>query len=329
VIEGGGLDPVDRGKLTESLGLGCAGLIALWALFGSALVLVASLDKVQIQQISHLKAHLATIGVWAGAMGGLLAGIDWITPVLQKARLKEILVSVWVWLAEQRAGRFTTLLYKESAQRCFALLSHATLIFFLILLVGKRAGHFKGIPLHLEVGKPRIYPFQVWVDIGAVILSSWFFGWKLYPRLAAWIASVPSLFRYFLRALGTLALGVILMFFMLLLELPIYLIQLSATHKEHQAPTAKAVAAAFHGQAVVIVLHALTAVITAPVLAGTLMIQYLVFCSLYWIILVWAVILILRSFQFFIERIVSGNQGPVLAASALLAAISSAIKIFG
>jgi hypothetical protein len=59
------------------------------------------------------------------------------------------------------------------------------------------------------------------------------------------------------------------------------------------------------------------------------MIQTLVFCSLYWIILVWAVILILRSLQFFIERVVSGNQGPVLAASALLAAISSAIKIFG
>ena len=186
-------------------------------------------------------------------MGGILTAIDWITPVPHKARLKEILVSVWVWLAEQRAGRFTTLLYKESAQRVFALLSHASLIFFLLVLVGKRAGHFKSVPLFLEVGQPRIYPFQVWIDIGAVILSSWFFGWKLYPRLAVWIASVPSLFRYFMRALGTLALSLILMFSILLLELPIHLIQLSATHKEHQAPTTEAVAAAFHGQVVVIV----------------------------------------------------------------------------
>jgi hypothetical protein len=141
---------------------------------------------------------------------------------------------------------------------------HASLIYLLIVLIGKRSEHFKDIPLLLELGKPRIYPFQIWVDIGAVILSSWFFGWKLYPRIAAWIAAAPSFFRYFLRALGSLAIGFILMFAILILEIPIYLIQFSAPHKGYQAPAAGAVAAAFHGRVVVIALHALTAVISAP-----------------------------------------------------------------
>jgi hypothetical protein len=132
-----------------------------------------------------------------------------------------------------------------------------------------------------------------------------------------------------LRALGALALGFLLMFSSLLLGLPIHLIEERAVHQEQHAPTAEAIATAFRGKGVVIFLHALTAGIVAPILAGTLMIQTLVFCSVYWIILVWAVIVILRGFQFFIERVASGNQGPVLAASALLAAISSAVKIFG
>jgi hypothetical protein len=121
---------VDREKLTETLGIGCLGLIVLWALLFGGLFLVSFLAKPQIRHVINLKPFLASCGLWAGATAGILTAIDWITPVQRKTRLKEILVSVWVWLAEQKAGRFTILLFKESAQRVFALLSHAILVFF-------------------------------------------------------------------------------------------------------------------------------------------------------------------------------------------------------
>jgi hypothetical protein len=236
------------------------------------------------------------------------------------------MVSAWVWLAEQKAGRFVAPLYKSTVQRAFAIAAHIFVAVIIISFVGSSFGHLKN-PTILQLGNPRLYRFQIWVDVAAMALSSWVFGWRLYPRIAAWIACGQNLWVYFRRALGVYAIFWILVFVLLLLQAPILYVMFKNVNGEDPVATAKAVEIAFHGKAAVVVVHAATATMSAPVLAGLLTLQTVVFLSFYWLVLVWVAILILRVSQYFIERVIAGNQGPVLALSVLLLAISGAMKI--
>lgn len=315
----------------ERLGLGCGVVLALW--FGAAVLMtgVAHLalrgSSLDVLSWSILKSRITSVGVWAGATGGILAAIDWMMPVTTKTALKEAMVSVWVWLEEQKAGRFMTILQKTTAQRIFALLAHITIAVIVIMFLGQQVGYFKKWHVQMELGHPRLYGFQIWIDIGAVALSSWVFGWRIYPRLFAWIASSATVGKYLKRALGVYACFWILLGILLALQSPIFAVMSSKTNFEDPAASIRAIEAALGGKAVVIVLQAITATVGAPVMAGLIMLQTMVFCSVYWLAIVWFAMMVFRSVGYFIERILAGNNGPVLTVSALLVAVSSAVKI--
>ncbi len=318
--------------MVERLGTGCAVLLLIWILFAAGISgtpwLLTHVAGSNGWSWAYLKHVLSTAGIWAGALAGVLTITDWSVPAESKGRFKDRLVGVWVWLAQQSRGRFTRLLFHIRAQRAFAILTHFSIGLIVLLFLGQRVGRFRGIRVILELGHPRLYPFQIWIDVSAVVLSSWWFGWHLYPRLAAWIADGQKLRTYFKRALGLYAAFWFLLFTVLLLQSPVLFLMMSKFDFDKPDAAAQAIEDALHGRAVVVVVHALTALLSAPVMAGLLMLQTVIFCSVYWLLLVWLVMIMIRSAQYFVERIVAGNQGPVLAISALLVAVSSALKLF-
>ena len=116
------------------------------------------------------------------------------------------------------------------------------------------------------------------------------------------------------------------MFLVLLVQLPlIYPLVKSPTDKG-EAVIVAYVENAFGGQFIVTVLHAVTAIISAPVFAETFMLQNIFFLSVYWLIIVVILIALFRICQFILERVVENKNGPVLALSGLLIGVGAIIK---
>ena len=305
-------------------------ILALFFLVGAAGTLLGLFfthpNFLRVPAWSAVKPHLTHFGIWAGTCAGVLTIIDWLTPANAKKSISNLMVSAWAWLGQQQAGKFKILLFNQRFQRVFAVLAHITIAWIVLAFLGQRLGYFKGISVSLEIGHPRLYPFQVWVDALAILISSWLFGWRVYPRIAFWIASSSTLGQYFKRALGSYGCCWLLTFFVLIMQSPIFFVMFAHSNFANPEAEARGIEIALHGRVVVTVIHAITALISAPVLAGLLMLQTVVFCSVYWLILVMLVMLVFRCVQYFIERVVAGNQGPILALSGLLVAISVVLK---
>jgi hypothetical protein len=323
--------PMKREIAIERLGIACGIFISAFFMLGALASLIAQIEihqgSLHLPPWNAVKPHLATFGIWAGTCAGVLTAIDWFTPTDKKNRIKDLTVSIWVWLAAQKSGTFTKILLSRNTQRAFAVFTHATIALLILAFLGKSHGLYRVVTISLELGHPRLYSFQVWVDILALALSSWLFGWKLYPRIATWIANTPKIGTYFKRALGAYGCSWLLLWLVLAVQSPILFVMFSHDSLENPAAEAHAIELALHGKVVVVILHAVTAVLTAPVMAGLLMLQTVVFLSFYWVVIVAFTMIVFRAVQYFIERIAAGSQGPVLAVSALLVALSAALKI--
>lgn len=334
-----------RDVAIERLGLACEIFLSLFFLVGFIAAAIGFFGShpgyATLPQWSTVKPKLATFGIWAGTCGGLLAALDWFLPGAKKNRLKDMTVSIWVWLAAQKAGRFTKLLLSLTAQRVFAIVAHVSIAFIVLGFLAKIHGLLKGWSASFELGHPRIYFFQVWVDIAALALSCWLFGWWIYPRVAQWIAAspaiaiannaetnTPQLAMYFKRAFGAYACTWLLLGALLVLQSPILYVMFSHEIPDDPVAEAHAIQVAFHGKAVVVALHAITAILSAPVMTALLMLQTLVFLSLYWIVLIGLLMAIFGVLRFFIERAAAGNQGPILTISALFVTVGAIFKIF-
>ena len=138
----------------------------------------------------------------------------------QKSRLAGVAETAWLWLSDQRAGRFTTLVRSTRVQRGFALFAHLSM---LCLMLAFLARVFFGIRINvgLEIGHPRLYLFQVWVDVAALLVSACLVAWWAHPKVALWIGSAPSLPRYYGRAAKAYAFGWLAMLALLVVQLPI------------------------------------------------------------------------------------------------------------
>ena len=63
----------------------------------------------------------------------------------------------------------------------------------------------------------------------------------------------------------------------------------------------------------VVCVHAVAAIITAPVLAEAFMVVTILFLSFYWVVIVYALMGIYRVRAFAAQRVAESKEGPVLA----------------
>lgn len=269
---------------------------------------------------------LTNVTMWTGASVGLLKVVDWLLLDGQKRRVKDFAATAWFWLSDQRAGRFTGLLRSYRAQRIFSLATHGMLVGLTLAFLVQT---YFGIDLHtrFDLGYPRLYRFQVWVDVVALFFSAVLISRKWHPRIASWIAQPESLWRYFGRTLLALGGAFGAMFVMLIPQLMISSFALDGfdTPAKDVGPLLET---RLGGHGGVVAIHALTAFIRAPLLAEMLMLNTILFLSFYWLVLVWIGMLVFRVVQFFCIRIAESSDGPVLAISGLLVAIGAVAKAF-
>jgi hypothetical protein len=257
---------------------------------------------------------LASVTILTGVSGGILKGIDWLLPDSLRNRLKDSAATVWLWLSDQRAGKFTGLLRSQRTQRIFSLFTPVAIIAFTLAVVVQTYLHINlNVEANLELGYTRIYPIEVWVDVAALIISAAFLSWRWHPRLAAWIARPQSLWDYFGRALVSFVTSFGLLCVALI---PWYIIQDAGSSLE-QRPS---------GPVVIVAIHTLTAFAVAPFLAEILLLYAILVLSFCWLVLVWLMILAFRVVQFILIRIEKNPKGPVLAVCGILAAIGGVAK---
>ena len=180
----------------------------------------------------------------------------------------------------------------------------------------------------LQMGHPRLYEFQVWVDVAALLLSAAIISVKVHPRVADWIGRAPSLWAYFARCAKGFGLCVLAAFVVLAAQYPITGFDSPMFTEEDPEKMIAAYESMLGGSLGVVAVHALSAVVAAPIMAEWMLLQTVLFLSFYWIVLVWAAILLFRVSQFILIRIVESSNGPVLALSGLLIGVGAVAKAF-
>ncbi len=268
---------------------------------------------------------LTTAMIWSGGVVGALKLFDWLLGSRQKKWLASSAETGWIWLSYQRAGRYTSLIRNRSMQIWFSVLTHA---FMVLIVLAFLARVFLGVRLEasLELGHPRLYPFQVWVDVAASLLSTVVVSWRLHPTITSWIAHAETLPQYFGRCAKAFGLSVASALVLLLLQYPIIGFSSPFFTMENPAEVVEAYERLLGGRIGVTVIHAMTATLAAPVMAEWMMLQSILFLSFYWLCMVWLVTGLARIAQFVLLRIVESKDGPVIALSGLLIGVGALAK---
>lgn len=265
--------------------------------------------------------------IWTGVSIGVLKVVDWLLTAAQKRKLSSFAETAWLWLSDQRAGRFTSLVRSPRVQRAFSIFTHVSMLAITLAFLARV---FWGVRIdaQFQLGHPRVYLFQVWIDAVALAVSALFLSWWVHPRIALWIASAPSLPRYFGRALKAFGLCILAAITLVVLQYPITGFSSPAFRYDTLDEIRFAYEQMLGGQPGVVAVHALTALVSAPVVAEWMLVQTILFLSLYWIIAVWLMILLFRFLQFILIRIVDSKDGPVLALSGVLVGVGAVAKVF-
>lgn len=268
---------------------------------------------------------LTTIMIWTGASVGILKVIDWILSNDQKVFLTDHATNLWIFLDDQRSGKFISVLLLRNAQIAFVIIAH---LFLIAIILSFLARVFLGwqTNAYLNIGMPRLYEFQVWIDVAAVLFSAGFLALTVHPRIAYWIGQARNIWRYFGRCLIALGCCVALALLCLVLLSPIAGFDSPAFTLDEPEQIKDAYESMLGGKIGTISVHAITALILSPIMAELMLIQTILFMSLYWLILVYLCMAIFRILQFILIRIVESPNGPVLALTGLLIGIGGLAK---
>lgn len=280
---------------------------------------------------------LATLVVFAGATVGVLKIVDSLLSEEQKAWLRDKAATLWLWLDYQRAGKFMATVKSRRVQQAFSLVIHLSLLMLTQSVVAK-AFLGRETPQEVKIGNPRIYPFQVWVDVVALLVSALFVSWKIHPRISRWLGTSASVRRYFLRALAAWGGSACAVFVLLSSQLLLQLLVMGEGDVSFSLgisgmeapPTAAEVAAyedGFGGTTGVTVVHAVSALVMAPFLAESTALGATLLFSFGWVLGVILLIVVFRVAQFILYRIEQSRSGPILALSGILIGIGVIAKV--
>ncbi|QDV17299.1 hypothetical protein Pan153_19340 [Gimesia panareensis] len=269
--------------------------------------------------------YLSSLAIWTGAIIGLLKIVDWLLLDSQKKWITEKFESLWLWLSEQRMGKFTSLVQSRRTQVGFSIFTHVAMITIILSFLARVFLGFN-IDASIELGHPRIYSYQVWVDVFALIISMILVSKIIHPRITLWITDTKKISTYYLRSYSAFSTSFVSMILILLIQWPIMYFLFDAPVVGGNEAGVRYVENTFGGQLGVTILHAVTAVISAPVLTEAFMLQTILFLSICWFIIVVFLIVIFRILQFILLRIVENKNGPVLALSGFLVGVGAIAK---
>lgn len=280
-----------------------------------------------------MKQLLANAAVVVGMITGVLVILDWVLSDIQKAYIRTRAELSWYWLADQKTGRFVSVVRNNVVQFWFSIVTHGAIILMLLLLVSNM---FLGtrFPVQFQMGFPRIYEFQIFIEIAAVLISMIGVSLFLHPRTARWISQAGSLPRYFGRTalmFGILfvIIGIAIFPFLYLLKEVWDVAANAPSAIEGIAQVRALTEAKFGGPTGVIATHILSSIFLSVVFTELMMVQTILFLSAYWIILILGADILLKVCEFLAFRIATYDKGPVLAVSALSTGIGTILKAFG
>ncbi|MBI2183112.1 MAG: hypothetical protein HYU31_20180 [Deltaproteobacteria bacterium] len=264
---------------------------------------------------------LASISVWVGTVVGVLKILDWLLSQRQKQTLASWAIAVWVWLDDQRLGRFVSAVQSVRTQQLFSLVAHILVAFASLAFLGRAFLGWAG-SVEIYIGTPRLHLFQVWVDVAAIFLSMMLLSFVLHTRITKWISGTRSVSSYFMRA-GLAAILSYLLFQLYIralfwLGLPAGQGVIDGGKFLGPAFFAPGTDGDYGGRLNVIILHAVTAIVGAPLLIETLLLITISLCSMCWLLFVWMLSGLHIVSKFLVLRIAEHKDGPILALSALL-----------
>lgn len=111
-----------------------------------------------------LSSIASSVVAGAGFVSGVAAILDWSLGTEAKARIRGAFETAWIWLADQRMGRFVDLIRKPAFQKTVVALTAGGMIsilaaFLLQLWTGWNLG------ASFQLGQPRLYTWQVGIEI--------------------------------------------------------------------------------------------------------------------------------------------------------------------
>ena len=272
------------------------------------------------------------IALWIGALVGILKCVDWLLSSHQKHQLSSWAAATWIWLDDQRLGKFISIVRNVRGQQILSLAAHTILLVLVLLFLGRV---FLGWPgwVDIYIGTPRLHVFQVWIDVAAIFLSMILLSLALHPRITSWIARAISVPMYFFRtSVAAVSSYIALRLYISALiwaGLPLGQGVLDGHRFLGPAFFAPGTDANYGGRATVVLIHALTASIGAPLLTEAVLLILILAASTSWMFVILILSVVHIAIKFMVLRIAEHKDGQVLALSVLLLAIASILKIFG
>lgn len=144
----------------------------------------------------EVKRILSDISIYSGAILGVFKAIDWVIPERHKSLVKDALESIWLWLDDQRMGKFLILLRRYWFQVFFFILSQ--LITTSVLFTSPELT----LALYgFSLQEIREVFSEKGIELLAGTLVIMIIGFLLYRSLFIWFTekNPPSTFNYFYR----------------------------------------------------------------------------------------------------------------------------------
>jgi hypothetical protein len=274
---------------------------------------------------------VGSIALWTGTLVGVLKLVDWLLSPRQKRRIASWAATVWIWLDEQRLGKFVSAVRSVRAQTVLSLVAHTIITLATLLFLGRVFLGWTGY-VEIYIGTPRLHVFQVWVDVAAILLSMSLLSFFLHPRITAWIARASSVPQYFLRVSFAVLLSYLTTRLyisgLLWAGLPLGEGVIEGSKFLGPALFAPGTDADYGGRLSVVMIHAVTAILGAPLFIEALLLTIISVSSVCWILLVCLLSGLHVTAKFIVLRIAEHKDGPVLGLSALLVAIGAMLKVF-
>jgi len=274
---------------------------------------------------------VGSIALWMGALGGALKLVDWLLSSGQKRKIASWAETTWIWLDEQRLGKFVSAVRSVRTQQALSLLAHAVVSLAALSFLGRAFLGWRGY-VSIYIGTPRLHLFQVWVDVAAILLSCVLLSFFLHPRITTWIGKAQSVLFYVLRASIAAGLSYSIMWLYIagifLLGLPPGEGVLRGSTLVGPAEFAPGTDADYGGRLIVITLHAVTALFGAPIFIEAFLLLTILICSVVWILWIFLLSGVHISAKFIVLRIAEHKDGPVLGISVLLLALGAILKVF-
>lgn len=274
----------------------------------------------------------STVVVVTGGLTAAVGILDWLLNATIKRKIKSGAETAWLWLSYQRHGPYLEFIRSTKFQITLVWLA---MTMFVLMLMAFAAQLYTGrnLGVSMQLGQLRLFRWQVWIDIGALAAMGGLVTTRIHPRVMAWTARKGTVGSYLGRAWGALGLSFLTAFATVLpFVVPLMIVTdrantLMLEGKISEATYRQMTISSVGGILPAITIHALSALLLAPVMLQIWLLLIIAALSLYWSTFVLFVSGLFKISQFFLERVAGYDKGPLLAVSALAVAIGAAAKL--